>query len=275
VKPYATDTPADWMSMTASDLLDRYLPAGWRDRSYGDLLRASPNDWLGWMYPQYAGGASYPGAAYLAGPQYGGPRQYAGAPMNAPPKHAFHEVRHDRPHPHGCRCPACCERECRHCGRDPCECLCCIGEVDFVVYAHVGEQRVIPIVVENERRREKDITVELSPWRTRGGGAAPLDTVTVEPKTFKLPPCGEKEVVIVARVRDPVAVTSAPGAATGNIAGGPERETQRELKDVDGCVVVTADLTLVGCDHRPIRIAIAILPRDCDPFRVICGCGCC
>ena len=53
MKPYATDAPVDWMNITASDLLDRYLPAGWRDRSYGDLLRASPSDWMGWMYPQY------------------------------------------------------------------------------------------------------------------------------------------------------------------------------------------------------------------------------
>jgi hypothetical protein len=285
VKPYTTNAPADWMSITASDLLDRYLPTGWRGRSYGDLLRASPSDWMGWMYPQYAaaqetGGQPYAGMWPYAGmARPAGPQQY-GTLMTAPMKNALYDIprhhRHHLPHPHGCGCPACSERECcRQCAPDPCECFCCIGEVDFVVYARVGEQRVIPIVVENERRREKDITVELSPWRTRGGGAAPVDTVTVEPKTFRLPRCGEQEVVILARVREPAAVTPAPGAETANIPGVPERETQHELRDVDGCVVVTADLTLVGCDHRPIRIAIAILPRECDPFRLICGCGCC
>jgi len=126
--------------------------------------------------------------------------------------------------------------------------------------------------VENERRREKDITVELSPWRARGGGAEAVETLIVEPKTFKLPPCGEKELVIAVRVREPT--------GTGNQTPAPptesnERIPEREIKDVDGCLVVTADLTLVGCDRRPIRIAIAILPRDCDPFRVNCGCACC
>jgi hypothetical protein len=270
VKPYATDASVDWMNVTAADLLDRYLPDGWRDRSYGDLLRASPSDWMKWMYPQY-GAAQQP----YPGMRSAGPQPY-GAPMNAPPRHALYDVPrrqpHYPPHPHGCRCPACCERECcRHCGEDPCVCFCCIGEVDLVLYARVGEQRVLPIVVENERRREKEITVELGAWRTRGGGAAPVDTVSVSPKAFKLPPCGEQEVVVVVRVREP-ATTDTPSPAGQDTTG---RIEERGPRDVDGCLVVTADLTLVGCDHRPIRIAIAILPRDCDPFRIDCGCGCC
>jgi hypothetical protein len=222
--------------------MDRYLP-GWRERSYGDLLRASPSDWLGWLYPQYAGA----GAALAKHPRYDIPR-------------------HARAHPAGCRCRNCVERECERCGPEPCECICCIGEVDLVVYARVGEQRVIPIVVENERRREKSISVELGAWRTRGGGTAPVDTVSVEPKTFTLPPCGEREVLIVARVRPP----EGDAAQTDDVPA-----AQRAPKDVDSCLVVTADLTLVGCDHRAIRIAIAILPRDCDPFRIPCGCACC
>jgi hypothetical protein len=287
VKPYTTDAPVDWMNTPAFDLLDRLLPEGWRDRSYSDLLRASPTDWMRWMYPQYAqqaaGAPPYAGLWPYAGMQgYPAPQQYGGAPTTAPSKQAWYDARptHHPPHPRGCRCPKCCERECcRHCGPDPCACYCCIGEVDFVVYARVGEQRVIPILVENERRREKDITVELSPWRTRGGGTAPVDTVAVTPKTFKLPPCGEKEVVVGVRVREPADTGNQAPASADTQAGisvtTEGRTPERELKDVDGCVVVTADLTLVGCDHRPIRIAVAILPRDCDPFRVTCGCGCC
>jgi hypothetical protein len=197
------------------------------------------------IYPQYAASAPTLGRAPL--------------PV-VPGRDRWH-------HPRGCRCRECVERECGRCGPEPCECICCIGDVDLVVYTRVGEQRVIPIVVENERRREKSISVELSPWRTRGGGATPVDTVSVEPKSFTLPPCGEREVVVVARVRAPEAAASTQAV---NVPEG-----QREPRDVDACLVVTADLALVGCDHRPIRIAIAILPRDCDSFRIPCGCACC
>ena len=55
----------------------------------------------------------------------------------------------------------------------------------------------------------------------------------------------------------------------------PNPDEARKLGDVDDCLVAVADLRLVGCDHRPLRIAVAILPRDCDPFRVSCGCTCC
>ncbi|MGH8315274.1 MAG: hypothetical protein ACRETU_09015 [Steroidobacterales bacterium] len=153
---------------------------------------------------------------------------------------------------------------CRRCAPDSCDCFCCIGDVDFAVYARVGEQRVIPIIVENERRREKQITVEFSGWTTRGGKVAPVDTVLLEPKTFTLVPCGEQKVALVVKIHD-----------DGQGGEQPDEGGRRILPDVDECVVATADLRLVGCDHRPIRIAVAILPRYCDPYRVTCGCTCC
>jgi hypothetical protein len=145
--------------------------------------------------------------------------------------------------------------------------MCCVGDVDLVCYARVGEQRMIPILVENPRRRERAITVELSNWRMRGGGAAPVDTIEVEPKTFTLPPCGERHITIGVHIRPP------EHARVHEQPEGPGSERGKE--DVDSCVVVTADLVLIGCDHRPIRIAIAILPRYCEPFRIDCGCCCC
>ena len=45
--------------------------------------------------------------------------------------------------------------------------------------------------------------------------------------------------------------------------------------DVDDCLVAVGDLRVDGCDIRPIRIAVAVVPRDCDPYEVECGCGCC
>ena len=224
MKARTLDSPVEWMNLTLPVWMDRLAP-GWRTRSYGDLLRTSPADWFAAIYPQYFGVTA--------------PTARAGT--------------YPRQHPTGCGCEECCRQECEP---DACHCRCCIGDVDFVMYARAGEQRVIPIVVENRRRREKAITVELGPWRLHGGGSAPIETVSVEPKTFTLAPCAEREIAINVRIK-------AKAAGEG------------ETPDVDCCLVGLADMTLVGCDHRPLRIAVAILPRDCDPFRVTCGCTCC
>lgn len=230
--PSARTDSTDWMNMTASDYLDRYYPT-WR-QGYQNLLGSRPADWMAMIYPQYGRGGGMAGR-----------HPHTGRPWHEVPK-GWHHRDWDE-----CGCRSC-EPEC------DCHCECCIGDVDLVVYARGGEQRVIPIVITNPRRREKAITLELGEWRTRGGSAAPVETVEVEPKAFTIPPCGEKDASIVVRVKAP--------QGTGD---------ERQPVDFDECLVVFADLTVVGCDHRPLRIAIAILPRDCDPFRIRCGCECC
>jgi hypothetical protein len=30
-----------------------------------------------------------------------------------------------------------------------------------------------------------------------------------------------------------------------------------------------------GCDMKPLRIAVAILPVECGPYCIDCSCGCC
>jgi hypothetical protein len=91
----------------------------------------------------------------------------------------------------------------------------------------------------------------------------------LEPKTFSLPPCGEQNVTLVVKITD----TEETGAAAEGDAD--DTSQRKQLPDVDDCLVATADLRLVGCDHRPLRIAVAIVSRDCDPYRVHCGCTCC
>jgi hypothetical protein len=236
--------PADWMNMTLLEGMDQLYP-GWRDRKYGELLRSPSTDWLTSLYGQYTGAPGQSGQHAR--------RFYPG------PHHRDCDCEECRRHRHHHRHHYHDDCHCSPCRPESCECVCCIGDVDMVVYVRVGEVRVIPLVVENERRREKSITVELGPWRTRGGGAAPVTTVSFEPKTFTLAPCAERELTITVKI-------DAPPPAAG---------TEQPRHDVDACLVATADLTLVGCDHRPVRIALAILPRDCDPFRIGCGCGCC
>jgi hypothetical protein len=233
----------DLMNHTPASLMETAAP-GWKDRSYGDYFRAAPGDWLSMVYPSLAGGT-----------------QPATRPRRGHPGHHEHGHEHGHHHP-DCGCH---EHDHHHhhehdhgCDPDPCECHCCLGDVDIAVYTRVGEERVVPIVIENERRRESEVRLELSDWTTRAGNPSPVETVRLGPEEFTLEPCGHKDITLVLRVAAPRG------------AGEEER-----LEDVEACLVVTADLRLVGCEHRPVRIAAAILPRYCDPSTIGCGCSCC
>ena len=62
------------------------------------------------------------------------------------------------------------------------------------------------------------------------------------------------------------------GATVGTDDGKLELD---RLPDVDECTVLYADLRVEGCGIRPIRIALALLPRDCYAYEAECDCGCC
>ena len=198
--------------------------------------------------------------------------------------HRHHHARHcgcgcAEHREHDCGCHGHHDEPCRchDCAKASCECFCCIGDVDIVVYTRMGEQRVVPLEVENERRRESKIRLELSNWTTRSGNPAPVETVSLEPAEFTIEPCEKKRVTLVLKV-DPVPTDKAnpAGAKAKPPAAKAGGDQGAELPaDVDNCLVVTADLRLEGCEHRPVRIAAAILPRYCEPVRVGCGCGCC
>ena len=50
---------------------------------------------------------------------------------------------------------------------------------------------------------------------------------------------------------------------------------QRERIDVDDCEVGYVTIRVGGCLVRPIVVAIAVLPRDCDAYHASCSCSCC
>jgi hypothetical protein len=147
------------------------------------------------------------------------------------------------------------------CKQDDCHCQCCIYDADLVVYARQGERRVVPIVIENQRRRERQVRLELSDFTSSGGRKSSVKGVLSD-KEFTLAACSEKSVVLLLEAN-----AFEPGAAGG--------KDTRGQNDVDECVVLYADLRIEGCDTRPLRLALAFLPRDCAPFEVDCGCGCC
>ena len=53
---------------------------------------------------------------------------------------------------------------CPRCRRDDCRCRCCVGSADLLVRARVGERRIVPIVIENAWRRQREVELELSSW---------------------------------------------------------------------------------------------------------------
>jgi len=167
----------------------------------------------------------------------------------------------------GCGCPTC--------SPDPCGCRCCVSDADLVIEARLGERRIVPIVIENHWRRERDIELELSSWTNIGDNAAIAAHILGE-TTLKLAPCGQAHVVIVVNVGG--ATIGGVNATGGDVAVGQGDTVNvpvSRLPDVDRCLVSYADLRIKGCDLRSIRIAVAVLPRDCDAYTVDCDCGCC
>jgi hypothetical protein len=134
------------------------------------------------------------------------------------------------------------------------------------VYSRLGERRIVPMTVTNERRREREVTLELSGFKTKGGREVPVTGAIVGASTFTLAPCEERAVTITVESSEP------SGDTTGDKTGGKDTPPT----DVDDCLVAVADLRVEGCDIRcPIAIGVVLLPRDCDTFDLACGCGCC
>jgi hypothetical protein len=176
------------------------------------------------------------------------------------------------------RCDGC--DECDPCVDADCRCQCCVGDADLLVYARLGERRVVPISVENTRRREREVQVSLSTFTTASGKSSGVRGQLLPPTDFTVAPCQEREVTLL------LAATGATGdqdkedvvedlRESMEAAVADAEERRERLPDVEECEVAYADLRVVGCDVRPVRIAVAVLPRDCASYSVACGCGCC
>jgi hypothetical protein len=218
-----------------------------------------------------------------------GAKPPAGQQRQHRPHQQGHEQHHAK-HRHDNCCGGCASCDCGSCCRaDDCHCRCCVVNADLLVYARLGETRVVPVTIENNIRREREVEVDLSDWTTNGRQAVSVEA-RVEPDTkFTLRPCEERTVLIRVRVapgaiqrntdkanpgeRAGAGVTQSPPASdAGDFRIEPDRE---RLPDVDNCTVFYADLRVKGCDIRPVRIALAVMPRDCDAYKIDCQCGCC
>jgi hypothetical protein len=150
---------------------------------------------------------------------------------------------------HGCGCET----------ATPCQCTCCVVDADVVIYGFLGETRIASFVVTNDRIRDKKITLALGAFTTRAGKPAPVKGVLLAPTEFELAPCASRNVVM-AIATEPLGRPGAPN---------------EPIPDVDDCTVYYSDLRIDGCEMRPLRIAVAILPRDCGAYKIHCHSCCC
>ena len=184
-----------------------------------------------------------------------------------------------------------------------CHCNCCIKCADAVEYVRCGEIRNIPITLENDTRKERDVKLQLGAFATAAGKELEWPAALSE-TAFKLGPCSEKTVILRVLVdcskfdtpATPPGGTGTPGTGTtgtpapgATAAGAPAANTGaatsigtepigvvgRGGASVDECKVAYATLRAEGCTVRPIVIAVAVLPNDCGSHHAGCQCGCC
>ena len=269
------DLSAAFMPQRCEECGQWYIPAA--DNPLTDAMGSmfgAMMDNMTQMYGDLMGAAMGASGAYGSqsgryGERYGG--RYRGQHESGHHRHG-HKHHH---HHHGGDCDCDCrdEKDC------DCGCRCCIGDADLVVYSRLFETRVVPLEIENGRR-ERKVSLALSDWKTSGGREIPGLTVTavITPESFNLGSCEKGEAILVVRsalLEDKADVKTATVSARILDVAQEQRHELPRLPDLDDCTVLYADLRVEGCDIRPLRIALALLPRNCDPFKVNCRCGCC
>jgi len=224
------------MTTTAPDLITT-LTTGWAD-AVQQWADQSQTMWEQW------GMAPWPPQAdpRPAGRRAGGPRP------GTRPAHEHHRG-HERHH-HGCEC-------------ETDVCACCVPDADIVLHARAGERRVVPFVLHNRWRREREVSVEVGPWH-RCSGADLRIQAKVDGEGFTLGPCEDRVVRLLVAVAgvDDEAVTTEDG------------EPAVRLGDVEQCSSAYADVRFEGC-ARPQRVAVVVEPAECGAVEVDCDCGCC
>jgi hypothetical protein len=159
------------------------------------------------------------------------------------------------------------------CGCDDCHCECCVCDADVLVHARCGESRRIPVTFENDTRRERAVKLRLEPFKTAGGRDLKW-VAQLSPAEFTLRPCDDRTVTVAVQVRCEVFGGGENPPGEGNQPT-PGATNPPRLGSVDRCEVAYASLHADGCLIRPVVLAVAVLPDDCDAYRRPCGCGCC
>jgi hypothetical protein len=162
------------------------------------------------------------------------------------------------------------DKSCGCCGghhreEHDCHCSCCIRCADAVEFVRCGDLRRIPITLDNDTRRERDVRLELGAFATESGKELGWHAALSETQ-FKLAPCAERTILLTVSVDCSKFGTAPPASG--------DRQPEAPAT-VDRCQVAYATLRAEGCLVRPLVIAVAVLPNDCGAYRAGCLCGCC
>ena len=183
------------------------------------------------------------------------------------------------------------------CCREACDC--CVPEADVLVRARAGEVRVVPFRLHNTWRREREVSLEVGPWHICSGDGDLEIRAILEEDKIVLKPCEDRVVRLLISTRganddgssstrdkdpndpavpvepvDEAGKTAKPTRTTGRKPVDVVVDTRRRTTDVGSCVSAYADVRFEGC-ARPQRVAVVVLPAECDPVDVGCDCGCC
>jgi hypothetical protein len=156
-----------------------------------------------------------------------------------------------------------------------------VCDADVLVHARCGELRRVPVVFENDTRRERQVKLELDKFMTAGGRDLGWPAQLSETE-FTLRGCDEHTVILSVQVRcepanTPGSTDTKPNTPAGTVSTAPAAAAAnvRTGGSVDRCEVAYARLRADGCLVRPAVIAVAVLPDNCDAYRRPCSCGCC
>jgi hypothetical protein len=160
---------------------------------------------------------------------------------------------------------------CHDRGGCDCHCECCVCDADVLVHSRCNEVRRIPVTFENDTRREKPVKLVLEKFVTAGGRDVGW-SAQLSQAEFLLRPCDEHTVTVTVQVKcDAFGGDPKIGSATG----ATNTDANTRLAGLDRCEVAYATLRADGCLIRPVVLAVAVLPDDCDSYRRPCSCGCC
>jgi hypothetical protein len=172
--------------------------------------------------------------------------------------------RHGKGHDHGCRECGDHHAGCHEC-RGRCDCGRCGADADVLVTARPGERRVIPIEVRNPTHREVTVSVDPGPWTSCEGDQVAVHAAVRPAGDVTIPACSSHEFLLVIEVGG--------GSADPTVPGNVKDDNYRQGAPLRCCTTLTSDVRINGCGTT-LRVAVNVLPLDCDPVEVTC-CGCC